>query len=120
MGKQACWCHWLCNTREALHGSGTSTGRCDLGPCCCYGPLRHAPAQGPSEDSIRQIMAADALNQSRAEGAPQQSVVNGWTARDLLELVAQSEATGQDPRPAALLTLAVLGIALILFTGSTV
>ena len=76
-----------------------------------------APPEGPSDDAIRQVMAEDALNQPTAQGAPQQSVVNGWTARDLLEVIAKTGAASQDPRPAALLTLAVLGIALLLFTS---
>ncbi|WP_344951660.1 hypothetical protein [Terrabacter ginsenosidimutans] len=69
---------------------------------------------------VASVMAADASNQSRAEGAPQQAVVNGWTARDLLEIIAtQQQPQPRDERPAALLTLAVVGIALGLLTSPT-
>lgn len=38
---------------------------------------------------ISEIEGTDALNQLSADSAPQQSVVNGWTARDYLKLVAE-------------------------------
>ena len=62
-------------------------------------------------------MVSDTLNQGRTEGAPQQSVVNGWTARDLLELTAKQGVEARDHRPAALLTLLVLGMCLALATS---
>lgn len=68
---------------------------------------------------IAAIMADDQANQERAEGAPQQTVVNGWTARNLLEVIAQqgtTPAADQDQRPAALLVLTVIGVALLAFT----
>jgi hypothetical protein len=37
---------------------------------------------------ISEISGNDALNQLTADSAPQQSVVNGWTTRDYLELAA--------------------------------
>jgi hypothetical protein len=62
-------------------------------------------------------MFEDTLNQGRTEGAPQQTVVNGWTARDLLELTAKQGAEARDHRPAALLSLLVLGLCLALATS---
>jgi hypothetical protein len=41
---------------------------------------------------IDSIMSIDTLNQASAGSAPQQTVVNGWTARDLLELSARQSA----------------------------
>lgn len=38
---------------------------------------------------IDAIAAGDAINQLSADSAPQQTVVNGWTARDYLELAAR-------------------------------
>jgi hypothetical protein len=38
---------------------------------------------------IEQALTADEANNLRAEGAPQQAVVNGWTARDLLTIIAK-------------------------------
>ncbi len=63
---------------------------------------------------------ADA-NETFAQGAPQQQVVNGWVARDLLSIVASQNdevlqllavPTPTDDRPAALLALAVVAICL--------
>ena len=73
-----------------------------------------------SASAIESIMTNDVVDQGRAEGAPQQAVVNGWTSRDLLEVLAKQGAVSgaeDDNRPAALLLLAVIGVALILFTS---
>jgi hypothetical protein len=84
-----------------------------------------APASAPSHSAAISAALTDAdANNTLAEGAPQQTVVNGWVARDLLVVMArQNEAlikqgAEQDRRPAALLTLAVIGIGLLLFTTS--
>lgn len=61
-------------------------------------------------------LADDSLNNARAEGAPQQAVVNGWTTRDLLTVIA-AENRQRDPRIPAELVLAVLGLALIAATS---
>jgi len=69
---------------------------------------------------ISAALSADEANQGLAEGAPQQAVVNGWTARDLLTIIARqgsAPAATDDPRPSALLALAVIGIALLAFTA---
>ena len=85
-----------------------------------------APNTGSNSNSaayqaaIAAALAADATNASSAQSAPQQQVVNGWTARDLLTVIAKegsTAASATDQRPAALLVLAVLGIALLLITG---
>lgn len=64
------------------------------------------------------IWLEDATNQDRTQGAPQQSVVNGWTANQLLDLLSQQLETGTstDDRPAVLLTLGVLLLALAMAT----
>lgn len=78
-----------------------------------------ADVSGTSSQSIDAAVAADRINQASTSSAPQQSVVNGWTARDLLEIIARQGAVAPDAdeRPAALLVVAVIGIALILFTA---
>ena len=69
--------------------------------------------------AITAALADDIANNKRTEGSPQQTVVNGWTARDLLTIVARE---GSDPpppvdeRPAALLALLVIGVGLGLAT----
>lgn len=75
-----------------------------------------APQNTVTADDITKVMLGDTLNQARTEGAPQQAVVNGWTARDLLELTAKQGVESRDHRPAALLTLLVLGMCLALTT----
>lgn len=75
-----------------------------------------APQDTVTATDITKVMLDDTLNQARTEGAPQQAVVNGWTARDLLELTAKQGVEGRDHRPAALLMLLVLGMCLALTT----
>jgi hypothetical protein len=92
------------------------------------------PPTTVERSDIAAIMLDDGLNQGTADSAPQQSVVNGWTARDLLEVIAKQGADTYraviaaaqpdpipptpepDQRPAALLVLAVVGLALVAFT----
>jgi hypothetical protein len=87
------------------------------------------PDIGPAADyerSISQALSDNATNDSRTESAPQQQVVNGWVARDLLTVVAKANAdlvdaaeymainagkSSSDQRTPALLTLAVLALA---------
>ena len=76
-----------------------------------------------SVSAIDLAMVNDTINQAGTAGAPQQAVANGWATRDLLEILARQGAdrTGADmttdKRPAALLVLAVFGVALMLFTS---
>lgn len=59
------------------------------------------------------------LNNDNTESAPQQQVVNGWVAKDLLQIVAielddiqrRMDAQADDQRTPALIGLAVLAIA---------
>ncbi|HZD22459.1 MAG TPA: hypothetical protein VE569_03535 [Acidimicrobiia bacterium] len=78
-------------------------------------------------------MSDNDANEGLAESAPQQQVVNGWVARDLLQIQArqladvldaltQENEAGQivattDPRVPALLVVAILAIGLIGFTS---
>ncbi|AXV04983.1 hypothetical protein DVS28_a0276 [Euzebya pacifica] len=57
----------------------------------------------PAEDVAEALLLGE-LNNDRAEGAPQQSVVAAWTMRDLLAI----EASTVDHRPTVLLAAAVL------------
>ncbi len=75
-----------------------------------------APKGGVSAGDIAGVMAGDAINQATADSAPKQTVVNGWTARDLLELIAKQGVAAHDPRPAALLLIGVLALCLFLAT----
>ena len=75
-----------------------------------------------SSAAIDAALASDLANQASTSTAPQQAVANGWVARDLLEVIARQGAVAApetDQRPTALLGLAVLGIALILFTSGS-
>jgi phospholipase/lecithinase/hemolysin len=78
-----------------------------------------------------QILAALAdyeSNNAQTDGAPQQAVVNGWIARDLLTIMAQqmnaflgaSQASASDPRIPLLLMLLVLAAALHVLTARSV
>lgn len=61
-----------------------------------------APAQTPSAPSlpsaatydslIAEALSTNELNDALADSAPQQSVVNGWVARDLLAIMAKENA----------------------------
>lgn len=62
-------------------------------------------------------------NNAMADSAPQQEVVNGWVAKDLLEVIAEAqnaslspESAPRDDRIPAELLLVVLGVALLALT----
>jgi hypothetical protein len=67
---------------------------------------------------IAAALAVDTKSSKAAHGTAQQTVVNGWTARDLLAILAQegSDPRSADERPAALLALLVLGLGIGLAT----
>ena len=82
---------------------------------------------------IRQALSDYEVNEARTAGAPQQTVVNGWVAKDLLTILAeqQNEALTRpevpalippvapnDERVPALVGLLVVGLALAVFTTS--
>ena len=80
-------------------------------------PAEEAAATGGAQRFERLIeVALDDFeaNEERAESAPQQQVVNGWVARDLLTIIAYQQnallSQPRDERPAALAGLAVLAI----------
>ncbi len=77
-------------------------------------------AMAPEDRSsdISQALTEYSLNEARTEGAPQQQVVNGWVAKDLLAIIAeQQNDAASDERIPALAGLLVLGVALYVFTS---
>lgn len=78
-----------------------------------------APKGAVTAGDVAYVMAGDSINQKSADSAPQQTVVNGWTARDLLELVARQHVADSDARPAGLLVIGVLALCLGLATSQT-
>jgi hypothetical protein len=91
-----------------------------------------AQAQETVRDRASEIKGALAdyeLDNLRTQGAPQQAVVNGWVAKDLLTIIAeqQNEALTRDEVPPpvvpnderipALVGLVVLGLALVVATS---
>lgn len=74
------------------------------------------PDGAGSSHSVQRVViwADDNVNQENTAGAPQQTVVNGWTGNALLDLISKQldEAAAPDHRPATLLMLAVLLLAL--------
>lgn len=86
------------------------------------------PAEKPTSSAdfsseIAEAMANYELNNSAADSAPQQAVVNGWVAKDLLEVVAREQNAALSPKSAprdervpAELLLVVLGVALLAAT----
>jgi len=81
-------------------------------------------AMAPDESSDRSPEIASALadyelNNARTQGAPQQQVVNGWVAKDLLTVIAEQQNESMtDERLPALAVLVVLGLALHVATSS--
>ena len=94
-----------------------------------------APQAADYADLIESALEISELNSDNAETAPQQQVVNGWLANDLVEILAVENAQmvsqldalsqqnvlayeaatapeQQDERPAALLVIVVLAVAL--------
>lgn len=88
-----------------------------------------APSDSPSSKldysgEIAAALADYATNNASASSAPQQQVVNGWVARDLLTVLARQQDAALSPKSAphddripAELLLGVLGIALMAGTG---
>ncbi|WP_068399586.1 hypothetical protein [Kribbia dieselivorans] len=76
------------------------------------------PVSTVSGQTVTSVMADDLMNQSSADSALKQTVVNGWVARDLLEILATDAVEGRDERPALLLMLGVLGLCLHISTSS--
>jgi hypothetical protein len=81
-------------------------------------------AMAPDEPSDRSRDIASALadyelNDGRTQGAPQQQVVNGWVAKDLLTIIAEEQNDSvTDERLPALAVLVVLGLALHIATST--
>jgi hypothetical protein len=79
----------------------------------------HEPLSGINwEDTVESIDNRNRTNNANASGAPQQTVVNGWTTIDWLELISEQlnelphqnqVTTNIDNRVPSLLLLLVLG-----------
>lgn len=86
------------------------------------------PSAAQYERLISQALSDNDANEARTDSAPQQQVVNGWVARDLLTIIARANADlleaaaaaadnraegnpGSDQRVPALLALTVLTLA---------
>lgn len=84
----------------------------------------HTSSDTPNYSSaISSAIAGYEANNAMADSAPQQEVVNGWVAKDLLEVIAKAqnaslspESAPRDDRVPAELLLVVLGLALLAFT----
>ncbi len=87
---------------------------------------------GDRESEIERALSDAELNENIADSAPQQQVVNGWVARDLLEIIAMQQnddvtrtevappvtpVVPPDERVPALIGLLVFGVALALATA---
>lgn len=81
-------------------------------PLGLVGPTK--PDTGGYEDARAEALAVADLNESRAEGAPQQAVVNGWLARDLalIDISQQNDQLALLHFIAALLVAVVLAVAI--------
>lgn len=86
-----------------------------------------SPDTGGYSNAVSQALDEAERNEERASAAPQQQVVNGWVARDLLTILAEqnndiitsnAQAAGDDRTP-ALLVLLVLGVSLHAVTMPT-
>lgn len=78
-----------------------------------FGPLISGETSTSDyEDALDSALAEDVLNNTRTEGAPQQQVVNGWTARDLLAIEVQqnNDLLAAEYRQNALLFLLIAAV----------
>lgn len=75
-----------------------------------------APGDSSFASERSSIEATDDLNNLRAEGAPQQEVVNGWTTIEYLSLLSEQQEQSNN-RLDALLLLALLGGSVALATS---
>src|SRR3954469_8735657 len=79
-----------------------------------------APDESSDRSSdIASALAGYELNEAQTQGAPQQQVVNGWVAKDLLTIIAEKQNESvTDERLPALALLVVLGLALHIATST--
>jgi hypothetical protein len=74
-----------------------------------------APHTGQYSDDIKSALSDATVNEATADSAPQQQVVNGWAAKDLLAIIAREQAES-DQRQTALTGLLIVGVGLALVT----
>lgn len=63
---------------------------------------------GSVDDSLASIARNHTTDNTRAQGAPQQQVVNGWTTHEYLALIAEREARTERTVAVGLAALSVL------------
>lgn len=87
-------------------------------------PAEKAEASADFGPSIAAAMADYKANNASTDSAPQQQVVNGWVAKDLLEVIVRQQnaalspaSASSDERVPAFLLLAVMGLGLIAGTS---
>lgn len=75
-----------------------------------------APTSNAYKGDVKSALRLATLNEATADSAPQQQVVNGWAARDLLAIIAREQADS-DERQAALTGLLIVAVGLALVTA---
>ena len=78
--------------------------------------LTMGPTPTNYQDEVSAALASSSVDNSRAQGAPQQTVVNGWIARDLLAIISKqldAQQRSSDKRIAPLLMLVVLAVVVL-------
>lgn len=87
-------------------------------------PEEKVQAEADFGAEIAAAMADYKANNASTDSAPQQQVVNGWVAKDLLEVIAREQNAALSPASAprhervpAYLLLIVLGLGLIAVTS---
>ena len=68
-----------------------------------------APDSGKYDAQVTKALSNASSNEDTADSAPQQQVVNGWVARDLLAIIARQQSDA-DHREAALLALLIVAV----------
>ena len=86
-------------------------------------PASQQTSSASFSQDIASALASYESNNATASSAPQQQVVNGWAAKDLLEIIAREQNAAlspttapRDDRVPAELALVVLGVALLILT----
>jgi hypothetical protein len=85
-----------------------------------FGPVISGESGGDEyEGMLEAALLRSELNNARAEGAPQQQVVNGWTNNDLqqIQIRQQSDLIDATNRQTALLAILILLLSWIIISS---